>query len=61
MTAERMVDAANVDPSGADALDGLGVLRYDMRRQYELGNLPLYAKYKQLLDFLGRQADAVWI
>ncbi len=56
-----MVDAANVDPSGADALDGLGVLRYDMRRQYELGNLPLYAKYKQLLDFLGRQADAVWI
>lgn len=32
--------------------DSIGILKYAMQQQYDLGNLAGYAKYKQFWDFL---------
>ena len=44
--------AGNVYSDYTDSLDWISVLRHDMQQQYEMGNLSVYAKYKQFWDFL---------
>lgn len=44
--------AGTVYNSYTDDMDWIGILKYAMQQQYDLGNLAGYAKYKQFWDFL---------